>query len=153
MTTMLIIRRSLITNCFGKQLKSFFSDRGPIRQKITLIEKEEILGNNKEIFEIFKNFFSSIVAKLNILKYEYLSVNSVNSEDPLENLVIKYKNHLSIRAILDRSLNTSFSLKTVSKKNIEKDILKLNVAKASQIYLYLYLCLLIKNQIFSLIFF
>ena len=143
----------MITNCFGKQLKSFFSDRSPIRQKITLIEKEEILGNNKEIFEIFKNFFSSIVAKLNILKYEYLSVNSVNSEDPLENLVIKYKNHLSIRAILDRSLNTSFSLKTVSKKNIEKDILKLNVAKASQIYLYLYLCLLIKNQIFSLIFF
>ena len=69
---------------------------------------------------------------MNIPKYEDLSVNRVNSEDPLKNLVIKYKNHPSIRAILDKSLNMSFSLKTVSKKDIEKEILKLNVAKASQ---------------------
>ena len=69
---------------------------------------------------------------MNILKYEELSVNSVNSEDPLENLVIKYKYHPSIRAIRDESLNTSFSLKTVSKKDTEKESLKLNVAEASQ---------------------
>ena len=115
-----------------KTLKTFFSDKGPTRQKITPIEKDEILGNNKEISEIFNNFFSSIVAKLNIPKYEDLSANSVNSKDPLENLVIKYNNNPSIRAILDKSPNTSFSLKTVSKKDIEKEISNLNVAKASQ---------------------
>ena len=103
-----------------------------MRQKITLIEKDKILGSNKEISEIFNNFFSSIVAKLNILKYEDLSVRSVNSKDPLENLVIKYKNQPSVRAILDKSLSTSFSLKTVSKKDVEKKILNLNAAKASQ---------------------
>ena len=59
-------------------------------------------------------------------------VNSVNSKDPLENLVIKYKNHPIKRPILDKSPNTSFSLKRVSKKDIEKEILNLNVAKASQ---------------------
>ena len=85
-----------------------------------------------EISEIFNNFFSSIVAKLNIPKYGDLSVNRVNQEDPLENLVLKYKNHPSIRAILDISPNTSFSLKMVSKKDIEKGILNLNVARASQ---------------------
>ena len=52
-----------------------------MRQKITLIENDEIIGNHKEISEIFNNFFSSIVAKLNIPKYEDLSVNSANSED------------------------------------------------------------------------
>ena len=103
-----------------------------MRQKITLIEKDKILGSNKEISEIFNNFFSSIVAKLNIMKYEDLSARSVNSKDPLENLVIKYKNQPSVRAILDKSLNTSFSLKTVSKKDVEKKILNLNAAKASQ---------------------
>ena len=103
-----------------------------MRQKITLIEIDKILGNNIEISEIFNNFFSSIVARLNIPKYEDLSVNSVNSEDPLDDLVIKYKNHPSIRPILDKSPNTSFSLKTVSKKDIKKEILNLNVAKASQ---------------------
>ena len=86
---------SPITNPF----KPFFSNKGPMRQKITLIENDEIIGSNKEISEIFNNFFSSIFAKLNIPKYEDLLVNSVNSEDSLDNLVTKYKNHSSIRAI------------------------------------------------------
>ena len=61
-----------------------------------------------------------------------MSVNSVNSEDAIENLVTKYKKHPSIRAILGESPNTLFSLKTVSKKDIEKQILNLNIAKASK---------------------
>ena len=44
-----------------------------------------------------------MAAKLNIPKYEDLSVNSANLEDQFENLIIKYKNHPSIRAILDKS--------------------------------------------------
>ena len=72
------------------------------------------------------------VAKLNIPKYEDLSVNNANSEDPLEDLITKYKDNPSIGAILDKSPNTSFSLKTTSKKDMEKEILNLNVAKASQ---------------------
>ena len=47
---------------FWKTIKPFFSDKGPMREKITLIENDEIIGNNKEIFEVFKKFFSSIVA-------------------------------------------------------------------------------------------
>ena len=94
--------RNVIDNkLFRKTVTLFFSDEGLNRQKITLIEKDEIPGN-KEISEIFKNCFSSVVAKLNIPKYEDLLVNSVNSEDPLENLVMKYKNHPRIRAILDK---------------------------------------------------
>ena len=53
---------------FWKTVKPFSSDKGPTRQKITLIESDKIIGNNKEISEIFKNFFSSIVAELDILK-------------------------------------------------------------------------------------
>ena len=47
---------------FWKTIKPFFSDKGPLREKITLIENDEIIGNNKEIFEVSKKFFSSIVA-------------------------------------------------------------------------------------------
>ena len=113
---------------FRKTVKLFLSDKRPMRQKIALIENDKIIGNNKEIFEVFKNFFSTIVAKLNIPKFEDLSVNSVNLEDPLESLVIKYKNHP--KAILDKSPNTSFLMKAVSKKDIKKETLNLNVAKA-----------------------
>ena len=59
----------------NKTVEPFFSGKDPIRQKITLIENDEIIGNNKEIPEIFNNFFSSIVAKLNTPKYEDMSVN------------------------------------------------------------------------------
>ena len=69
---------------------------------------------------------SIAAAKLNIPNYQDFSVKSINSKELLENLVIKYKNHPSIRPIIDKSLNTSFSLKTISKKDIEKEILKLN---------------------------
>ena len=110
---------------FLKTVKLFFSSKGPMKQKIALIENDEIIDK-------IDNFFSSIVSKLNIPKYKDLSVNSVNSEDPLKNLVTKYKNHPSIRAILDKSPNRSFSLKTVSKKDIEKETLNLNVAKVYQ---------------------
>ena len=77
---------------FWQTVTPFFCDKGPTRQKIALIEKDQIRGNNKEVSEIFNNFFSSIVVKLNIPKYEDLSVNSVNTEDPLENLDINNKN-------------------------------------------------------------
>ena len=92
---------------------------------------QKLTGNIKGIPDMFINFFSSIVAMLNIPKYEDLSVISANSEDPLENLnlISKYKNDPSI---LDKSPNTSFLLKTISKKDIEKEILNLNVVKASQ---------------------
>ena len=59
---------------FWKTVKPFFSDKGPMRQKISVIENKKTLGNNKEISEIFNNFSSSIVAKLNIPKYEDLSI-------------------------------------------------------------------------------
>ena len=124
-----------------------------MKQKITLIiRNDEIIGKNKEISKIFNNFFSSIVAKLNITKYEDLSVNSVNSEDPLENLVTIYKNHSSIKAILDKSPNTLFLLKTGSKNDFEKEILNLNVQKASQDS-DIPTKIILKIQIFSLIFF
>ena len=66
---------------FWKTVKPIFSDKGHIRQKIPLTENDEIIGNNKEISEIFDNFFSGIVAYLNIPKYEDSSVNSVNLEE------------------------------------------------------------------------
>ena len=42
---------------FWKAVKTFFSDKGPMRQKIILIENDQIIGNNKEIYESFKKFF------------------------------------------------------------------------------------------------
>ena len=75
---------------------------------------------------------------MNIPKCEDLSVNSVNSEDPIENLVIKYKHHPSIRAIFDKSPNTPFSLKIVSKKRYRKGNIKPKCSKSISRHRYNY---------------
>ena len=42
---------------FWRTVKPFFSDKGPMRQKIPLIENDKTIGKNKDISEIFSNFF------------------------------------------------------------------------------------------------
>ena len=49
---------SPMTNCYGKQLNLFFSDKGPMRQKITLIN-DKIIDNTKGISEI-STIFSQV---------------------------------------------------------------------------------------------
>ena len=87
-----------------KTVTTLFPDKGPIREKITLTEKDEMLDNKKEIHDIFNNFFFCIVAKLNILKYEDLSVSNDNYP------VRKHKNCRRIRSLLNKSPNISNSI-------------------------------------------
>ena len=49
---------SPMTNCYGKQLNLFFSDKSPMRQKITFIN-DKIIDNSKEISEI-STIFSQV---------------------------------------------------------------------------------------------
>ena len=89
---------------FWKTVTTLFPDKGPIREKIALTEKDEMLGNKKEIYDIFNNFFFCIVAKLNILKYEDLSVSNDNYP------VRKHRNCHRIRSLLNKSPNISKSI-------------------------------------------
>ena len=77
-------------------------------------------------------FFSNIVSNLNIPQYEDPSTNLENIVDPLEEIREKYKNHPSILAILNQNFNNSFSFKSITKEEIEKEILNLDISKASQ---------------------
>ena len=51
---------------FWKTVKLFFSDEVTSSEKITLIEENEIIGNDSDTARVFNTFFSNIVSNLKI---------------------------------------------------------------------------------------
>ena len=86
-----------ITNnkTFWKTIEPFLSSKITSTQKITLIEKEEIIMCENNITEVLKTFFSNIVGNLKIKGY--------SNCDPVANMLgwflVKYRNHPSTLAI------------------------------------------------------
>ena len=74
----------------------------------------------------------NIISSLNIAQYKDPFVNLENINDPLEKIKEKYKIHSSILAILQKQFGNSYSFIIIPKKETEKEILRLNDAKASQ---------------------
>ena len=74
----------------------------------------------------------NVVSNLNIPKYHDKSVNIDHIEDPIARSIEQYKNHPSIVAIKRKSTNKYFKFNSISKAEIEKEILNLDSSKACQ---------------------
>ena len=68
-------------------------------KKITLVEKDNIVENDKKIATVLKNFFSNIISNLGIPRYIEGEPASQNIDDPLMKAITKYRLHRSIIAI------------------------------------------------------
>ena len=100
--------------------------------KISLVEDNSILENNDQIAETFNNFFTSAVLNLNILPFVDPSGEIDHIEDPILRILEQYKSHPSIVAINEKQLNKQFSFDYIPKPDVEREILNLDVSKASQ---------------------
>ena len=79
---------------FWKFCKPFFSNKtNNFDDKITLVEKGEVVSKNEKIAIHFNNYFNDITEGLNIKKW---SISDKFSDDPLLNAIRKYENHPSI---------------------------------------------------------
>ena len=78
------------------------------------------------------NFFINVVSNLNIPKHRARSVNIDHIEDPIARSIEQYKNHPSIVAIKSKTANKYFKFNSISKAEIEKEILNLDSSKACQ---------------------
>ena len=81
---------------------------------------------------LLNNFFSIIVKKLNIPKFNSNNPVTENIKDPVFKVILKYKNYLSILAIQKYSKNKIFHFEEVNIGEVEKEMLKLDKTKASQ---------------------
>ena len=114
---------------FWKTVKSLLSDKSVSREKIDLTKNEKMLTSEFETAGTLNNFFSIIVKKLNIPKFNSNNPVTENIKDPVFKVILKYKNYLSILAIQKYSKNKIFHFEEVK---VEKEILKLSKTIGSQ---------------------
>ena len=131
---------------FWRKVKPLFTDKVQTKSKITLIEKkvvsnqgdkvierEEIIFEDKAIAEVFNKFFINIVPNLKISIENDFYTSFISTEDLVPNAISKYRNHLSVVIIKEKNnLSRKFSFSLVQYDDILKKVRNLDTAKASK---------------------
>ena len=118
---------------FWKTLKPLLSDYVTGKDEIHLIENNELKKTDQETAEVLNNFFSNIAQNLDISRYSNNKPLVSNTNDATLKAILKYRNHPSIIAIRSKCKDKgNFNFIEVDQKQIEKEILKLDVNKALQ---------------------
>ena len=118
---------------FWKTIKSHFSDKTGNSEKISLVDDNIILSDDKVIAETFSDYFSNVISNLEIPFNRELLSNTEGGKNPLEKATLAYRNHPSIQMIEGNYKDQSkFSFTEITEEEISNEILSLNSAKASQ---------------------
>ena len=122
---------------FWPTVNPLFTDKGITTDKITLIENNLIVSDDKNVAEIFNNFFSNAVKNLNIDYYEHFSFDryflckDIENNDPILKAIEKYENHPSIQKINEiNNKKECFSFKYTNLKSVITEIHNLNESKS-----------------------
>ena len=129
------LKRVLSDNkIFWKNIKKYFSDKGSCGQKITLVDKDNILSDELGVAEHFRNFFANAVKSLDLPKNrELLNLNANASfENPIDEIIYKFESHPSILKIKEKVVNNNiFSFTEIEQCIVKREIGKLKSNKAS----------------------
>ena len=113
--------------------KTVKSDNVAGKDKNHLIENNELVKTDLETAEVLNNLFSNIVQNLDISRFSNEEPLVSNTNDATLKVILKYRNHPSILAIRSKCKDKdNFNFIEFDQQQIEKDILKLDVNKASQ---------------------
>ena len=118
---------------FGGVVKPLLSNKVVYNERITLVEDDSIIENDKNTASILNEFFSNVILTLGIPQYNETEPVSHNIGDPRMKAIMKYRFHPSIVAI-KKNCNSglSFSFSQVERHEIMKEINNLNTNKATQ---------------------
>ena len=76
---------------FWETVKPSLFEKFSARERISLIENDEIVKTEKETAEVFNNFFGNIVKNLNISQYSDFDPIIEHVKDPTLKAILKYK--------------------------------------------------------------
>ena len=114
---------------FWKIFRPYFSDKGYNKTKITIVEKDSILTDEKKIATLMNNYF------INITKNLDLKPSTVPNTSDLDEITKHFDDHISICKIKEAYneilREDNFSFKMVSMDKVKKEVLKLNSKKSS----------------------
>ena len=100
-------------------------------QKIILVENEKIICGNKQIAEIFNDYFVNIVNIPDISSHAPEANHGVKVADPIDIITHKFSRHPSIAKIKENVNQTAFfTFQNVNEPQIEKEICELCSKKA-----------------------
>ena len=118
---------------FWGVVKPLLSNEVVYNERITLIEDDKIIENDKNTAFILNEFFSNIITTLGIPQYNETEPVSHKIGDPLMKAIMKYRFHPSIVAI-KKNCNSGlpFSFSQVERHEIMKEINNLKTNKATQ---------------------
>ena len=118
---------------FWKKISPLSSNKIKSKEKITLVENNEIISSDIEVANTFQNFFSSIVKNLNIQRDE-THLSKATQDNPVLACIEKFCTDPSIISIQNRMETNSnrFSFKYEERKKFLTEIQNLNSRKASQ---------------------
>ena len=80
-------------------MNPLFSGKNKTQNKISLVEQNKIITNDRELAQTFNDFFKNAVTNLNLEKNTGYEENTNGITDPVELAVFKLKNHPSINRI------------------------------------------------------
>ena len=130
------MKKSLeIFGSFWNTIKPLLSDKIVSREKVTLIEEDEIVESDVNTAQILDTFFSNIVSNLKIAEYANCHPISDSINNPVIKFIVKYRSHpsiLKIGEVCNRKQRYLFSFSHVDKEEILREIVSLDLAKASQ---------------------
>ena len=107
------------------------SSKGKGCGKITLVEKDEIISDDKQIADKFSSFFIEAVSSLGIKGNDALLSNADDVSDPLLRSIKKFKDHPSIREIKKNvCLENEFSFAEVGVSEMLVELRALNEKKS-----------------------
>ena len=115
---------------FWQTIQPFLSNKTKSSQKICLKEGDRIISDDNEVANILNNHFIGSVRSLaeaggcseHVLDYNLL-------EDPVENVVHRFKHHPSIIAINERKFEDIFEFNCVDLEEVTLEINKLDLKK------------------------
>ena len=123
---------SLITDNkkFWQSVKPLFSEKHFSNNKITLIEGDDIISNDREVAETFNWYFANVVENLDIEGFITCDYSYVPEIDYISNIIEKFKNHPSILRIKEKvEIDESFLFSPVDETVIRDKIGSLDKRK------------------------
>ena len=108
-------------------MKPFLSDKCNNASKMSLVHKNNVISEDQELANTFNDFFEHAVDNLGIK--EYASDENINliSNDPIDNVILKYKNHPSVIMINQNvSFESRFNFQVVNENDIKQEVSNLN---------------------------
>ena len=116
---------------FWKTVKPFLSEKSQKTSKITLIENEEIISDDKQIAKIFNDYFISIPI-LNMPTNQEFDFAVTQEVDPVLRIIEKYQNHPSVKLLNSKNKLHTFKFRETNINEIKRYISSLDPKKVSQ---------------------